>query len=166
MNIGERPQCSTSRYGPRGGERGAYPIGTRWARNGIDVPRASTRVATRITAFLGFESFLKFRIWNHIVGAGFCSLCSGQGLTLNTILRIGLALGIFLLPALPAEAAGARKFCEAEVRERLDLLKLDPGSVAGSGLVSFLGGSYFFGMDYVTPMSCCRSFLSMSCMSC
>ncbi len=54
---------------------------------------------------------------------------SGKGLTLNTILRISLALGIFLLPALPAEAVGTRKFCEAEVKERLDLLELDPSDI-------------------------------------
>ena len=52
-----------------------------------------------------------------------------KGLTLNSIIRIGLALGLFLLPALPAEAVGARKFCEAEVQERLDLLKLDPSDI-------------------------------------
>jgi hypothetical protein len=48
---------------------------------------------------------------------------------LNSILRIGLALGLFLLPALPAEAAGVRKFCEAEVQGRLDLLKVDPSDI-------------------------------------
>ena len=64
---------------------------------------------------------------NHIVGAGFCRLCSGKGLTLNALLRIGLALGLLLLPALPAEAA--RKYCEAQVSERLDLLKVDPSDI-------------------------------------
>jgi len=48
---------------------------------------------------------------------------------LNSIIRIGLALGVFLLPVLPTEAAGARKFCEAEVWGRLDLLKLDPSDI-------------------------------------
>ncbi len=55
---------------------------------------------------------------------------SGKGLTLNSILRIGLALGLFLLLSPPAEAVGSRKFCEAEVRERLDLLKLDPSDIS------------------------------------
>ncbi len=64
---------------------------------------------------------------NHIVGAGFCRLCAGKGLTLNALLRIGLALGLLLLPALPAEAA--RKYCEAQVSERLDLLKVDPSDI-------------------------------------
>jgi hypothetical protein len=52
-----------------------------------------------------------------------------KGLTLNTILRIGLAFGVVLLLALPTEAAGARKFCEAEVGERLDLLKVAPSEI-------------------------------------
>ncbi len=64
-----------------------------------------------------------------IVSVGFCRLDLGQGLTLNTILRIGLALGLFLLPAPSAEAVGSRKFCEAEVKERLDLLKVDPSDI-------------------------------------
>ncbi len=50
---------------------------------------------------------------------------------MNTTLRIGLALGFFLLPALTAEAAGSRKFCEAVVGERLDLLKVDPSDIRG-----------------------------------
>jgi hypothetical protein len=48
---------------------------------------------------------------------------------LNTILRIGLAFGVVPLLALPTEAAGARKFCEAEVGERLDLLKVAPSDI-------------------------------------
>jgi hypothetical protein len=55
----------------------------------------------------------------------------GKGLTLNSILRIGLALGLFLLPVLPAEATGAWKHCEAEVRERLDHLKVSPADISG-----------------------------------
>jgi hypothetical protein len=54
---------------------------------------------------------------------------TGKGLTLNATLRICLALGLFLLTDLPAEAAGSRKFCEAEVKEHLDLLKLDPSDI-------------------------------------
>ncbi len=56
---------------------------------------------------------------------------SGKGLTLNSILRIGLALGLFLLPAPPAEAAGLRKYCEPQVSERLDILKIDPTDISG-----------------------------------
>ncbi len=63
------------------------------------------------------------------MGVGFCRVRSGKGFTLNNIFKIGLELGLFLLTDLPAEAAGARKFCEAEVRERLDLLKLDPSDI-------------------------------------
>jgi hypothetical protein len=48
---------------------------------------------------------------------------------MNSILRIGLALGIFLLPVPPTEAAGARKFCEAEVSEQLDLHRVDPSDI-------------------------------------
>ena len=66
---------------------------------------------------------------NHIVGAGFCRLRSGKGLTLNSLLRTGLALGLFLLPALPAEAA--RKYCEAQVSERLDPLNVGPSEISG-----------------------------------
>lgn len=55
----------------------------------------------------------------------------GKGLTLNSILRIGLALGLFLLPVLPAEATGAWKHCEAEVRECLDHLKVSPADISG-----------------------------------
>ncbi len=62
-------------------------------------------------------------------GRWFLSAALGKGLTLNTILRIGLALGFFLLPALPAESAGSRKFCEAVVGERLDLLKVAPSDI-------------------------------------
>jgi hypothetical protein len=48
---------------------------------------------------------------------------------LNTILKIGLALGILLLPALPTEAAGPRKYCEPQVSERLNLLKIGPSDI-------------------------------------
>ncbi len=48
---------------------------------------------------------------------------------MNSILRIGVALGIFLLPVPPTEAAGPQKFCEAQVGESLDLLKLDPSDI-------------------------------------
>ena len=48
---------------------------------------------------------------------------------MNSILRIGLTLVVFLLSALPADAVGSRKFCEAEVKERLDLLELDPSDI-------------------------------------
>ncbi len=72
---------------------------------------------------------LSFGVCHPIVGAGLYWLCSEKSLTMKTILRIGLALGVFLLPALPTEAVGAQKFCEAEVRERLDLLKLDPSDI-------------------------------------
>ncbi len=50
---------------------------------------------------------------------------------MNSIHRIGLALGLFLLLALPAEAAGARKHCEAEVKERLDRLNVSPSEISG-----------------------------------
>ncbi len=61
-----------------------------------------------------------------IVGAGLCRLRLGKGLTLNSILRIGLAIGFFL-PALSAEAA--QTYCEAQVSERLDRLNLDPSDI-------------------------------------
>ncbi len=47
----------------------------------------------------------------------------------NSILRICCALGFFLLPVPPTEAAGPQKFCEAQVGESLDLLKLDPSDI-------------------------------------
>ncbi len=72
---------------------------------------------------------LSFGVCDPIVGAGFCRLCSGIGLTMNSLLRIGVALGFILLPVLPTEAAGARKHCEAQVSERLDLLKVDPSDI-------------------------------------
>ncbi len=72
---------------------------------------------------------MSFGVCHPIVGASLCRLCSEKSLTMKTILRMGLALGIFLLPALPTEAVGARKFCVAEVRERLVLLKLDPSDI-------------------------------------
>ncbi len=65
----------------------------------------------------------------HIVGVSLCRVRLGKGFTLNTIFKIGLALGLFLLTDLPAEAVGTRKFCEAEVRERLNLLKVDPSDI-------------------------------------
>ncbi len=54
-----------------------------------------------------------------------------KGLTLNSILRIGLALGLFLLLVPPTEAAGLRKYCEPQVSERLDILKIDPTDISG-----------------------------------
>ncbi len=63
------------------------------------------------------------------MGADPCRQRSGKGLTLNSILKISFALGLLLLPALPAEAA--RKYCEAQVSERLDLLKVDPSDIRG-----------------------------------
>ena len=53
----------------------------------------------------------------------------GESLTMNPILRIGLALGLFLFPALPTEAA--QKYCEAEVNERLDRLNVSPSNIGG-----------------------------------
>ena len=48
---------------------------------------------------------------------------------MNSLLRIGVALGIFLLPVPLTEAAGPQKFCEAQVGESLDLLKIDPSDI-------------------------------------
>jgi hypothetical protein len=48
---------------------------------------------------------------------------------MNSILRIGLALGIFLWPVPPTEAAGPQKFCEPQVSERLDFLAVDPSDI-------------------------------------
>ena len=60
---------------------------------------------------------------------------SGKGLTLNSIFRIGLALGLFLLPALPAEAEylpdADRELCEARVSKRLDRLNVDHSDIRG-----------------------------------
>jgi hypothetical protein len=72
---------------------------------------------------------LSFGVCDPIVGADPCRQRSGKGLTLNTILKTGFALGVFLLPTLPDEAAGARKFCEAEVGESLDLLEVAPSDI-------------------------------------
>ena len=66
-----------------------------------------------------------------IVGAVFYRLRSGKGLTMKSILRIGVALGLFLLPVPPTEAAGPRKYCEPQVSERLDILKIDPSDING-----------------------------------
>ncbi len=49
---------------------------------------------------------------------------------MNSLLRIGVALGFFLLPVPPTEAAGPRKYCEPQVSEQLDLLKVDPSNIA------------------------------------
>ena len=49
---------------------------------------------------------------------------------MNFLLRIGLALGVFLLPVLSAEAAGPRKYCEPQVSEHLDHFKVDPSNIA------------------------------------
>jgi len=70
---------------------------------------------------------LSIGVCDPIVGANLCRQRSGKGHTLNSILKISFALGVFLLPALPAEAA--RKYCEAQVSERLDLLKVDPSDI-------------------------------------
>jgi hypothetical protein len=48
---------------------------------------------------------------------------------MNPILRIGVALGFFLLLVLSAEAAPT--YCEAEVRERLDRLNVGVSDVSG-----------------------------------
>ncbi len=48
---------------------------------------------------------------------------------MSSVLIIGLALGLFLFPALPAEAA--QKYCEAEVKERLDRLNASPSNIRG-----------------------------------
>jgi len=79
----------------------------------------------------GLSPFLSFGVCDHIVGGGFYRLRSGKGLTMNPIFKIGFALVLFLLPGLPAEAAGSRKHCEAEVRERLDRLNVDPSEIGG-----------------------------------
>jgi hypothetical protein len=50
---------------------------------------------------------------------------------MNSILRISLALGVYLLPALPAEAAGPQKLCGAEVRAQLDRLNVSPSEISG-----------------------------------
>ena len=42
-----------------------------------------------------------------------------------------LPLGFFLLPVLSAEAAGAQKYCEAQVSERLDRLNIDASEISG-----------------------------------
>ncbi len=65
----------------------------------------------------------------NIVGVGLCRARSGKGFTLDTIFKIDLALVFFLLPGLPVEAA--QKHCEAEVRERLDLLNVSPSEISG-----------------------------------
>ena len=48
---------------------------------------------------------------------------------MTATLRIGLALGILFLPALPAEAA--EPICETAVGERLDSLEVNPSDVSG-----------------------------------
>ncbi len=48
---------------------------------------------------------------------------------MKSVLRIGLVLGLFLFPALPAEAA--QKYCEAKVKERLDRLNVSPSNIRG-----------------------------------
>ncbi len=48
---------------------------------------------------------------------------------MNSTLRIGLALALVLLPALPAEAA--QTYCEARVSERLDRLNVSPSDIRG-----------------------------------
>ena len=73
---------------------------------------------------------MSFGVCDPIVGAGVYRLSSGKGLTMNSIFRIVLALGVFLLPVLSAEAAGLRKYCEPQVSEQLDLLKVDPSNIA------------------------------------
>ncbi len=46
---------------------------------------------------------------------------------MNSSVKIGLALGVFLLPALPAEAAPIH--CAAQVDERLDHLGVSPSNI-------------------------------------
>jgi len=46
---------------------------------------------------------------------------------MKSTLGIGLALALVLLPAPPAGAA--RKYCEAQVSERLDRLDVDPSDI-------------------------------------
>ena len=70
------------------------------------------------------RSKLSIGVRGPIVGADPCRQRSGQGFTLNSILKISFALGVFLLPALPAEAA--RKYCEAQVSERLARISQTP----------------------------------------
>ncbi len=82
-----------------------------------------------VRVVVGFESFLSFGMSDSIVAAGFYRLLSGKGLTMKSILRIGVALGLFLLPVPPTEAAGPRKYCEPQVSERLDLLKVEPSDI-------------------------------------
>jgi hypothetical protein len=48
---------------------------------------------------------------------------------MTATLRIGLAFGFLLLPALPAEAA--EPVCEATVNERLDSLEVNPSDIRG-----------------------------------
>jgi hypothetical protein len=48
---------------------------------------------------------------------------------MKSILLIGVALGLFLLPVPPTEAAGPRKYCEPQVSKRLNLLKVDPSDI-------------------------------------
>jgi hypothetical protein len=48
---------------------------------------------------------------------------------MNSILKIGLALVLFLLPGQPAEAA--QKYCEAQVGERLDRLNVGAPEISG-----------------------------------
>ena len=77
----------------------------------------------------GIESFLRFALCAPIVGARLCRLHSENGLTMNPILRIGVALGFFLLLVMSAEAAPT--YCEAEVRERLDRLNVGASDISG-----------------------------------
>jgi hypothetical protein len=46
---------------------------------------------------------------------------------MNFIVEIGLALGVFLLPTLPAEAAPI--YCAAQGDERLDRLGVSPSNI-------------------------------------
>jgi len=65
-----------------------------------------------------------------IINANLCRLHLGKGLALKSLLRIGLALGLFILPVPPTEAARSQKYCEPQVNQQLALLKVDPSDIA------------------------------------
>ena len=73
---------------------------------------------------------LSFGMIKPIMNANLCRLHLGKGLALKSLLRIGLALGLFILLVPPTEAAGSRKYCEPQVNQRLALLKVDPSDIA------------------------------------
>ncbi len=65
-----------------------------------------------------------------IMDANLGWLRSEIGLTMNSLLRIGVVLGIFLLSTQAAEAAGLEDYCVPQVGESLDLLKIAPSDIA------------------------------------